>query len=217
MPKQISPPSTLSVDRSAPSTLLVDRIAYDIQSGVLGAGSWLKQIDLQERYDAKRLEVRRALDHLTLKRLIQHVPNRGYHVYAMDPRSSREIHDIRAMLECGALDYSMENLTAPRLRELRALAERFEQLLRTGTVLEQYEVNVAFHKALYELCSNSELVNLIIELRRRSPSAPADQWRTWERIEKSAREHFELLDALEARDLPTAKRVLAAHILQLTD
>jgi DNA-binding GntR family transcriptional regulator len=199
-----------------PSTLLVDRIAYDIQSGVLGAGSWLKQIDLQERYGAKRIEVRRALDHLTMKRLIQHVPNRGYHVYAMDRRSSREIHDIRAMLECGALDYSMDNLTPAKMLELRALAERFEQLLRTGTVLEQYEVNVAFHKVLYELCENRELVALIVELRGRSPSAPADQWRTWERIEKSSREHFELLDALEARDLPAAKRVLAAHILQLS-
>lgn len=204
MPKPVTPPSTL----------LVDRIADDIQSGVLGAGSWLKQIDLQERYGAKRLEVRRALDHLTLKRLIQHVPNRGYHVYAMDPRRSREVHQIRAILECGALDYSMEALTPAKLRRLRTLAERFEQLLRTGTVLEQYEVNMAFHNALYELCSNRELINLIIELRRPGPSAPADQWRTWERIEQSSREHFALLDALEARDLPEAKRVLAAHILQ---
>ena len=37
---------------------LVDRIAHDIQAGVYGPGAWLKQIDLQERYDAKRLDVR---------------------------------------------------------------------------------------------------------------------------------------------------------------
>ena len=43
---------------------LVDRIAHDIQSGIFGPGAWLKQIDLQERYDAKRLDVRRALDQL---------------------------------------------------------------------------------------------------------------------------------------------------------
>ena len=56
---------------------LVDRIAHDIQSGVYGAGAWLKQIDLQERYDCTRLEVRRALDQLTAKRLIAHIPNRA--------------------------------------------------------------------------------------------------------------------------------------------
>ena len=53
---------------------LVDRIAHDIQAGVFGPGAWLKQIDLQERYDAKRLDVRRALDQLAAKRLIAHIP-----------------------------------------------------------------------------------------------------------------------------------------------
>ena len=152
---------------------LVDRIAHDIQSGVYGAGAWLKQIDLQERYDCTRLEVRRALDQLTAKRLIAHIPNRGYHVYAMDPDVHGQIRDIRILLETGAAADLMPNVTSAKVRALRALAERFAKLLQDGTLLEQYEVNLAFHAALYDLCSNRELVALIQETaragRRRRP------------------------------------------------
>ena len=150
---------------------LVDRIAHDIQSGVYGAGAWLKQIDLQERYDCTRLEVRRALDQLTAKRLIAHIPNRGYHVYAMDPDVHGQIRDIRILLETGAAADLMPNVTSAKVRALRALAERFAKLLQDGTLLEQYEVNLAFHAALYDLCSNRELVALIQETRARAGGA----------------------------------------------
>ncbi len=93
---------------------LVDRIAHDIQAGVYGPGAWLKQIDLQERYEAKRLDVRRALDQLAAKRLIAHIPNRGYHVYAMDPDLHLQIRDIRILLETGAAADLMPNVTAAR-------------------------------------------------------------------------------------------------------
>ena len=193
---------------------LVDRIAHDIQSGVYGAGAWLKQIDLQERYDCTRLEVRRALDQLTAKRLIAHIPNRGYHVYAMDPDVHGQIRDIRILLETGAAADLMPNVTSAKVRALRALAERFAKLLQDGTLLEQYEVNLAFHAALYDLCSNRELVALIQETRARGPAAPTKEWVTRARIEISAREHFDMVDALEARDVKRLQKIIAAHVGQ---
>lgn len=111
---------------------LVDRIALDIQSGVYGPGAWLKQIDLQERYGAKRLDVRRALDQLTAKRLIAHIPNRGYHVYTMDPDQHLQIRDIRVLLETGAAADLMPNVTAAKVRALRALASASSSCCRTA-------------------------------------------------------------------------------------
>jgi DNA-binding GntR family transcriptional regulator len=72
------------------------------------------------------------------------------------------------------------------LQDLRTLAAKFEELILTGTLLEQYEANVAFHMRLLKLCPNQELVNLAQELRGRGPSAPATQWKTRARIEQSA-------------------------------
>jgi DNA-binding GntR family transcriptional regulator len=194
---------------------LADRLARDIQAGVYGAGAWLKQIDLQERYGAKRLDVRRALDHLTQKRVIQHVPNRGYHVHTPDEDRQCQIRDIRVLLEVGAAADLMPNVSDAKVAQLRALAERFEQLVQTGTLLQQYEVNLRFHEVLYDMCSNRELVALIQDMRGRAIAAPATQWMTRARIEKSVREHFDIVAALQARDTRRLQKIIREHVLQI--
>jgi len=196
------------------SANLVDVMARDIQAGVFTPGTWLKQIDLESRYGATRMDVRRALDQLAAKRLVRHVPNRGYHVHALDDRQADEIRDVRVILETAAAESMVQSASAADLRELRQLATRFEELILTGTILEQYEANIAFHVRLLKLCTNRELVNVVTELRGRGPSAPATQWKTRARIEQSGREHFMMIDALEARDAEALRRVLTAHIRQ---
>ena len=66
---------------------LVNRIADRHPVGRVRPGTWLKQIDLETRYKCTRIDLRRALDQLVAKRLVEHVPNRGYHVYASDLRA----------------------------------------------------------------------------------------------------------------------------------
>jgi DNA-binding GntR family transcriptional regulator len=194
---------------------LADQLARDIQAGVYGSGAWLKQIDLQERYGAKRLDVRRALDHLTQKRVIEHVPNRGYHVHALDEERQGHIRDIRALLEVGAAADLMPNVTDAKVANLRAMAERFEQLVQNGTLLQQYEVNLQFHEALYDMCGNRELVALIQDMRGRTIAAPATQWMTRARIEKSVREHFDIVAALQARDTKRLQKIIREHVMQV--
>ncbi|CAM4248602.1 GntR family transcriptional regulator [Bordetella tumbae] len=193
---------------------LADRIAQDIQAGVFSAGSWLKQIDLQERYDATRLEVRRALDQLASTRVISHVPNRGYHVFERDVTRDEQVRDIRKLLEVAAVEDLMPHITKAKLTELRALAERFQGLLVSGTVLDLYEVNMAFHTAMYDMCRNRELVALIYELRKRGPAAPAREWVTHQRIVQSAKEHFDIVDAMESRDLKRVQKAVRTHVGQ---
>jgi DNA-binding GntR family transcriptional regulator len=203
---------TVQIDRSPEK--LVDVMARDIQSGVFTPGTWLKQIDLERRYGATRMDVRRALDQLALKRLVRHVPNRGYHVHALNDRQADEIRELRIILESAAAKGIVQNAKATDLKDLRTLAAKFEELILTGTLLEQYEANVAFHMRLLKLCPNQELVNLAQELRGRGPSAPATQWKTRARIEQSGREHFMMIDALEAGDAALLRRIITAHIRQ---
>ena len=192
-----------------------DLLARDIHSGVFGFGTWLKQIDLEKRYGCTRIDIRRALDKLVLKRMVQHIPNRGYHVYQPDARQSAEIRDVRVLLETAAADSIIEHADTAAIMELRALAQHFDDLLLDGTLLEQYEANIAFHTRMAGLCANRELTGLILEFHGRGPSAPLKQWKTRARIEQSSREHFQMVDALEARDLEHLKALIQAHIRQM--
>jgi DNA-binding GntR family transcriptional regulator len=193
---------------------VAERIARDIQSGVLAPGMWLKQIDLETRYRCSRLEIRQALDRLAQRRLVKHIRNRGYHVFEPQGRQEGEITEIRCILETAAVDSIVARADAAAIERLAEHANRFDRLILTGTILEQYETNLAFHHDLLDLCGNRELVDLVTDLRARTSSAPGTQWRTRARIEQSAREHHAIVDALAARDAARLKELLALHIRQ---
>ncbi|WP_117190359.1 GntR family transcriptional regulator [Rhizobium terrae] len=189
-------------------------ILADIQSGILQPGTWLKQIDLETRYGRGRNEIRRALDRLAQKRIVEHVPNRGYHVYKADGKQADDIAEIRIMLETGIVPKVVATAKTSDIRNLRALADRFESLILHGTVLELYEANLNFHRAFVQLSGNGELDGVIAELRQRTSSAPVSQWKTRARIEKSAREHQEMVDLLAARKADELKALVESHIRQ---
>ena len=194
---------------------VTDLILHDILAGVLAPGVWLKQIDLEQRYQSSRPEVRRALDRLVQRRLVEHVPNRGYHVFEPDGRQATEVSDIRVILETAVADKIIANASELTTKKLRDLAHRFDDLIMSGTMIELYEANLAFHRELLALCGNSELVNLVTEIRQRTSSAPVSQWKTRARIEQSSREHHQMIDALAAKDIEELKRVTVLHIKQM--
>jgi DNA-binding GntR family transcriptional regulator len=209
------PVAEAAAGRSEPSTLaLVDRIVHDIQTGHFGPGAWLKQIDLQERYGATRLDVRRTLFQLTQMRVTEHVPNRGHHVYAIDEARLREMREVRVLLETGAAADLLPNVTDAQVRKLRALAKKFRELTVNGTVLDMHPVNKAFHEMVYAMCTNRTLAAIIQEMRMRMPSGMSMQSRTQVRVARSAQEHFDIVDALQARDLVALRKVIAAHVRQ---
>ncbi|MEX6507473.1 GntR family transcriptional regulator [Jiella sp. M17.18] len=193
---------------------VADRLASDIQAGCFSPGSWLKQIDLQERYRTNRSEIRKALEHLAAKRLIEYLPNRGYYVHREDDAAADEIRDIRIMLETAAAEFMVAHAAEAEIAALQRLAERFVALLDQGTIVEIYETNLAFHRALLATAGNRALVDLVDELRLRTSPAPASQWSTRQRIAQSGREHFEMVEALRARDAPRLGAVIRRHIGQ---
>jgi DNA-binding GntR family transcriptional regulator len=200
--------------RSSDTPDVTNLILQDILTGTLPPGTWLKQIDLERRYAATRPDVRRALDRLSQKRLVEHVPNRGYHVFEPDGRRAAEVSDIRVILETAVAGTIVSNATGDNIQKLRLLAQRFDEMVLLGTVLELYEANLAFHRELLALSGNQELVDLITEIRQRTSSAPVSQWRTRARIEQSGREHHMMIEAITARDPEELKRLTELHIRQ---
>ncbi|KAJ0337240.1 hypothetical protein COL154_014315 [Colletotrichum chrysophilum] len=193
---------------------LVERIAQDVQAGRFAPGMWLKQIDMQERYGKNRSDIRRALEALAHKRLLQYVPNKGYYVYQADDERTAEILQIRIMLETSAAGLITGNATPVAIEDLRRLAGTFDRLISTGTIVEIYEANLAFHKALLTLSGNRQLVELVDEVRLKTSPAPTSQWSRRIRIEQSSREHFEMVEAVSSGDSIRLRQVVQAHIEQ---
>jgi DNA-binding GntR family transcriptional regulator len=192
---------------------LVRRIEEDITLSRLAVGTWLRQSDLEKAYECTRLDLREALDRLSDKGLVHLESNRGYRVVDVDEQKLTEILKVRAVLEVAAAEEIYDKFNATSLRQLKTLAKSFERMVMDGSVVEQEQANRLFHASMLHACSNSELVDLIFELRNRTPVTSNRKKNTAARLKQACEEHFEIITLLGKQDLHGLRAILKQHVL----
>jgi len=202
---------TRPVDRT---DSVISALLNDISAGALTNGSWLKLTELESRYGCSRADARRALEKLAIKGVVQRIHNRGFYVTRIDDARHKELVELRVILETATLEDVIQNAGPADIAELERLAQCFKELIREGTLLERYQANQAFHAYLTKLCSNQELVNLTLEYRGNVRTTSIEQWPSLARIERSAEEHFAMVDAIKNRDLGKLVEITRDHIRQ---
>ncbi len=192
--------------------MLANEIAQAIRLRAFRPGEWLRQIDLEERFQATRFDVRSALDELAVRKTIEHVPNRGYRVAEVDLKTYEEILATRIILERATAEGIVARIDEAGIARLDALAAQFSAAVRTGSRTEQSEINRAFHQFMYSFCGNAVLEEMIWSLRDRGRGSQITVWSSHELLQKSDREHYEMMAALKARDAERLAALIATHI-----
>ncbi|MBC8751863.1 MULTISPECIES: GntR family transcriptional regulator [Paraburkholderia] len=194
---------------------LASMIERDITSGRLGAGAWLKQIELEEVYGHSRLDVRQALEHLVERDVVESIPNRGYRVQVFTQERLHNVRQIRAILEVSAVESVIGKADANEIRILNQLAQAFSDAITLGTAAEQEECNRAFHHRLLRHCPNSELVKMIFDLRDRIPVAVRRENNTSFMLAGAAQEHFDMVTHLADGNHDALLETTRRHVLVL--
>ena len=94
------------------------------------------------------------------------------------------------------------------------IRDRFSAAVTTGSRTEQSEINRAFHQFMYSFCGNAVLEEMIWGLRDRGRGSQITVWSSHELLQKSDREHFEMMAALKARDAGALATLIATHIIK---
>ena len=103
-----------------PKRQLATEIATAIRDGAYRSGEWLRQVDLEEKFNAKRFDVRTALAELALRKTVVHVANRGYRVAVPDINETHELLAIRILLEVEAATLALPHIGPDAMREIGA-------------------------------------------------------------------------------------------------
>lgn len=193
---------------------LAGEIAEAIRLRQFRVGEWLRQIDLEEKFAATRFDVRTALDELVVRKVIEHVPNRGYRVAEIDRETLRHIRNARIVMESSTAAAIVARVDTESLARLRELAIQFGVAVREGTRLDQSRINAEFHQLMYHLSGNPVLEELIWNLRDRGRGSNVTIWGSHEALLRSDRDHRAMLEAIEARDAARLSELITAHILK---
>lgn len=191
---------------------LANEIAQAIRLRMYRPGEWLRQIDLEEKFQATRFDVRSALEELAIRKTIEHVPNRGYRVTEIDLATYRAIRDTRIILEAGAMAGVVAHIGEAEIARLDEMAHAFSEAAATGTRTQQSEINSAFHHLIYASCGNPVLDETIWALRDRSRGSSVTIWASHEALLASARDHHAIVAALRQRDAAELAALITRHI-----
>ena len=164
-----------------------------------------------------RTPVREAMAQLEREGFVRSVPRRGIYVVRKTRQQVVELITAWAALESMAARLITQNAKGEEIATLRGMFVKFENGTLHAKLDEYSEVNIEFHQAIIRMSGNMVLVdlaeNLFTHMRMIRRKTIGEQ----DRVDRSIRDHMNIIEALEARDTSRAEELVRNHALGLAD
>ncbi len=196
---------------------IVATLEEDIVFGRLHPRERLVEDELMDRFAVKRHVVRDALAALDRMGLIERRKNIGALVRSFSDQEVKELYEVRAMLETEAARRIDLQLVPSRIDALIAIQRRHDEAVAAGDARTVFRVNLAFHRELFALCSNHTLQKAISEFARQTHPIRFASLVSPEYRERARKEHWQMIEALQAGDINTLVSLCADHLLPSRD
>lgn len=183
-----------------------------ILSGRLPPGTKLPEEELARHLNVSRTPLREAIARLAQERLVNSIPRRGAFIVNFNKQEIIEILTLRAVLEGLAARLAAERISDEDLAEMTRLfsPKNVREGQRNPVLLVNADQH--FHELILRSTGNSRLQDVMLNLndqmqlvRRRTIVLAA-------RLERSVKEHLDLLDALRRRDAKGAEAAALRHV-----
>jgi flavin reductase (DIM6/NTAB) family NADH-FMN oxidoreductase RutF/DNA-binding GntR family transcriptional regulator len=189
------------------------RVRQMVLRRMLGPDESLDVEGLAARLSVSPSSTYYALTRLVGEKLVSRDAQRGHVVTPLDVATSDDAHDAKLAIELGAAELVVDRLSVEQLARFRELATTAATHVEDGRFrdVEGYiSANDAFHRFLIDATGIRALAEAYEQLslpdvmaRALSHDMAADP--------HLVADHFELIDAVEHRDLAAVRRVLTSH------
>ncbi|MFJ8938788.1 GntR family transcriptional regulator [Streptomyces sp. NPDC102365] len=189
-----------------------DALRAALIAGELRPGEVYSAPALAARFGVSATPVREALLDLAKEGLVDTVPNKGFRVTAVSEKQLDEYTHIRSLIEIPTTVGLAASAAPADLAALRPVAQEIVTAAAAGDLIAYVEADIRFHLGLLALAGNEHLVEVVGDLRKRSRLYGLHALVEAGRLEASAEEHLEILDALTARDEAAVRAVMTRHL-----
>jgi DNA-binding GntR family transcriptional regulator len=181
-----------------------------ILSGRFPRGTRLKQADIAEQLNLSITPVREAFRILEAEGYVLNETHRGVIVAPFDASATREINELRMLLESRLVLAAMEQMSPQNYVELGQLQREFEEAESRGDREAVRALNYRFHRQLYALAGQPQTLHFVQVLWAKYPFDLINL--IGGRPGRAAAEHRRLLKAMKAADRTSVLDALRKHI-----
>jgi DNA-binding GntR family transcriptional regulator len=197
-------------------TVLKDTIAslnvYDQPGDVR-----LDERQLASDLGISRTPVREAMAQLEREGFVRSVPRRGIYVVRKSKQEVIEMITAWAALESMAARLITTNAKPEEIATLRKMFATFENGEARAHLDEYSEVNIEFHQTIIRMSQNGVLIDLAANLFTHMRMIRRKTIGEQDRVDRSIRDHINIIEALEARDTERAEDLVRNHALGLAE
>ena len=187
-------------------------ILSDIVDGTFAPGARLKIADLCRRYGLSPMPIREALQQLQGEGIVVMEPNKGASVRPIDRSFVADLYDVRGALYTIVYRDLIVAADAALDDELAAIQKRFDRMLEGGDRAGCQRQNRLLHAAIEARCNNREVAVLIARYANLTSSLRDMFGYNTARLHEMSDEHWQIINAVRARDVPGAIAAAQYHV-----
>lgn len=187
-----------------------------ILSGNIRQGDMITEQTVADILHMSRTPVKNALSRLESENFVTTMGGRGTLVNVLSIADMRDIYSVRIALEVLALETAINHLSTKDLEEIRSVFTKslkdYKKDKMSLSAEEMYQLDNIFHDLFIEHTSNHYIRKLMPSISERIQVGQLQAYIMTDTFETSTLQHLKIIEALEAKDLPEAKRLLQAHL-----
>src|SRR5882672_5091838 len=177
----------------------------------------LDERQLAQDFGISRTPVREAMAQLEREGFVRSVPRRGVYVVRKTKREVIEMITAWAALESMAARLITRHASDADIAGLRRMFATFEGDKLHAKLDEYSAVNINFHQTIIELSGNRVLIQLAENLFTHMHMIRRQTIGEEDRVERSIRDHMNIIQANDARDTERAEDLVRQHALGLAE
>lgn len=204
----------IRVNRASLHDQAVSRLRTLIIRGDLEPGEQLNEAELSEALGVSRTPLREALKVLAAEGLVELRLNRSGIVAPLRRSEITDLFEAVSGIERVAAELAAVRMSSRDLQKLKSLQKRMERHHGAGQLRDYFELNQQIHSFIVASSRNKTLKAAHQWLLARVERARFFALSSHDRWDESVREHRDVLDALERRDVEKAGKLLADHVLR---
>jgi DNA-binding GntR family transcriptional regulator len=186
-----------------------------ILTGVFKPGERLVEMDLAEKMGVSRAPLREVLSALEREGLVVNIPRRGNFVVDFTDKDILEIYSLRLLLEIGALKLGISNFIDEDFAKLQKIVDDLGvQAVQRDDFDLLVDLDFYFHEYICSKAHHNRLLSTWKSISMQTRLLIGITSKTYDEYPQQPRElHQDILNAIRARDLSTAEKVLTDHIM----
>lgn len=186
-----------------------------IIEGTFPPGSRITEQEIAAVTEVSRTPVREAMRRLQAEGLLEFAPHQSPMVRSWSDADAEEIFELRTLLEAQAAQRAARHATKEEIHRLRTLAETQQAEVenkRIGYLERIAGLNEQFHKTLYEASGSKRLQSILASLADAPLVFEVFRDYSQDELQRSARHHLEIVQAIQAGDGDWAASVMRSHV-----